>query len=151
MVVSVAIGILSATNSSSPGAILAALNEGLLGHTGGGLVTCCCARFDPGAGVAIANAGHPPPYCDGQEIDVEAGLPLGVAAGVSYDKFDANGSNFSFVSDGVVEAAGPDGELFGFERTRKISGKPATEIAAAAKAWGQDDITVVTVGRSLCS
>jgi len=39
--------------------------------------------------------------------------------------------------------------LFSFERTREISGKPAQEIAAAAKAWGQnDDITVVTVRRN---
>ena len=39
-------------------------------------------------------------------------------------------------------------DLFGFERTRAISGKPAKEIAAAARAWGQnDDITVVTVRR----
>ena len=40
------------------------------------------------------------------------------------------------------------GELFGFERTREISGRSAGEIAEAAKAWGQnDDITVVTVRR----
>ena len=53
-----------------------------------------------------------------------------------------------FLSDGVVEAANINDELFGFERTREISGRPAAEIAAAAKAWGQnDDITVVTVRR----
>ena len=40
-------------------------------------------------------------------------------------------------------------DLFGFERTRDISGKSAQEIAEAAKAWGQnDDITVVTVRRN---
>ena len=55
----------------------------------------------------------------------------------------------TFVSDGVVEAENAHRELFGFERTRAISGKSAAEIADAAMAWGQnDDITVVTVRRN---
>jgi phosphoserine phosphatase RsbU/P len=55
----------------------------------------------------------------------------------------------TFVSDGVIEAANANGELFGFERTREISTKPAKEIASVARAWGQnDDITVVTVRRA---
>ena len=149
MLVSVAIGILRATKSSSPGAILATLNEGLLGHTGGGFVTCCCARFDGSGTVTIANAGHPAPYGDGREIEIQAGLPLGVAEGVRYEESTATGMTFTFVSDGVVEAENPQRELFGFDRTREISGKSAGEIADAAKAWGQnDDITVVTVRRN---
>ncbi len=149
MVVSVAIGILKATPASSPGAILGALNEGLLGHTGGGFVTCCCARFDGSGTVTIANAGHPAPYGDGREVEVEAGLPLGVVGGVRYEETTAAGMTFTFVSDGVVEAENGQRELFGFERTLDISGNSAGGIAAAAKAWGQnDDITVVTVRRS---
>jgi hypothetical protein len=36
--------------------------------------------------------------------------------------------------------------LFGFERTRALSLQPASEIAEAARLFGQtDDITVVTV------
>ncbi len=147
MLVSVAIGILRATKSSSPGLILAALNEGLVGHCGGGFVTCCCARF--GAKVVVANAGHPSPYVDGAEAACEAGLPLGVLSGVEYEETVVPGERFTFVSDGVVEAENSVGELFGFERTRAISGQSAGEIAAAAQAWGQnDDITVVTVRRS---
>jgi sigma-B regulation protein RsbU (phosphoserine phosphatase) len=135
--------------SDSPGAILAALNEGLAGYTGGGFVTCCCARFDADDTVTIANAGHPSPYRDGREVAVEAGLPLGVVAGVAYEESDVQGERFTLVSDGVVEAENGHRELFGFERTRAISVKSAREIAEAAKAWGQnDDITVVTVRRS---
>ena len=53
------------------------------------------------------------------------------------------------VSDGVLEAENRSGELFGFERTREISGRSAREIAEAAKTWGQnDDITVVTMRRN---
>lgn len=49
----------------------------------------------------------------------------------------------------LLEAENRSGELFGFDRTREISGKSAREIADAAKAWGQnDDITVVTVRRA---
>ena len=60
------------------------------------------------------------------------------------------GAQVTLVSDGVVEAENAQRELFGFDRTREISGKSAREIAEAAKAWGQnDDITVVTVQRSL--
>ena len=61
MLVSVAVGILRNEKSDSPGAILAALNEGLAGQTGGGFVTCCCARFGLDGRVTIANAGHPSP------------------------------------------------------------------------------------------
>jgi len=146
MLVSVAVGILRNEKSSSPAAILAALNEGLVGRTGGGFVTCCCARFDADGAVTLANAGHPAPYCDGREVEIEAGLPLGIASGVEYAESVAHGERFTFVSDGVVEAENAQRELFGFNRTREISTKPAHEIADAAKAWGQtDDITVVTV------
>lgn len=146
MLVSVVVGILRNEKSESPAAILAALNQGLAGHTGGGFVTCCCARFEADGRVTVANAGHPSPYCDGREVALEAGLPLGVVAGVAYEESVVTGQQFTFVSDGVVEAANAKGELFGFDRTREISTKPAQEIAEAAKAWGQnDDITVVTV------
>ena len=146
MLVSVAVGILRNEKSTSPAAVLGALNEGLTGRTGGGFVTCCCARFATDGAVTLANAGHPAPYCDGHEVEMEAGLPLGIAPELMYQESVARGERFTFVSDGVVEAANARGELFGFERTREISGKPAQEIAEAAKAWGQnDDITVVTV------
>ena len=60
----------------------------------------------------------------------------------------APGAQITLLSDGVVEAANAKRELFGFERTRVISDKPAAEIARAAKAFGQNnDITVVTVKR----
>ena len=149
MLVSVCVGMLRRERSSSPAEILAGLNEGLAGRCGGGFVTCCCARFDADGMVTIANAGHPSPYCDGREVEVEAGLPLGIAPGVEYAEFVTHGEQFTLVSDGVVEAENAQRELFGFARTRQISGKSAQEIAETAKAWGQnDDITVVTVRRT---
>ncbi len=148
MLVSLAIGILRTAKSPSPAGLLTALNDGLAGRAGGGFITCCCARFEVDGTVTIANAGHPSPYADGRELEVEAGLPLGVLAGAEYGESMATGDRFTFVSDGVVEAENAQRELFGFERTLEMCTKPAAEIAAAAKAWGQtDDITVVTVGR----
>ena len=150
MLVSVTVGMMRIIDSSFPAKILAALNRGLVGRTSGGFVTCCCARFDADGTVTIANAGHPSPYVDGREVEVEAGLPLGIAPGVEYAEFVTRGEQFTLVSDGVVEAENAQRELFGFDRTRDVSGKSALEIAEAARVWGQnDDITVVTVWRKV--
>lgn len=150
LLVSAVIGVLRRETLSSPGEVMAALNRAIHGQTGGGFITCCCARFAADGSVTLANAGHPAPYCDGVEVDAPAGLPLGVLAGSEYEEFVFAGGDWAFVTDGVVEAANSTGELFGFERTREISTKPAAEIAEAARAWGQtDDITVVTVRRAI--
>jgi serine phosphatase RsbU (regulator of sigma subunit) len=103
----------------------------------------------PNGEVRIANAGHLAPYSDGREVEVEAGLPLGVVADVEYPESLTTGDRFTFLSDGVLEAANAAHELFGFERSRQISIQPAAAIAQAAQTWGQnDDITVVTVRRT---
>ncbi len=150
MLASVIIGALRCTKSMSPAVLLGELNEVLLRRIGGGFATCCCTRFDPDGSLTIANAGHPAPYCDGREVaELEAGLPLGIAPEAQYLETVLRGERVAMVSDGVVEAANAQGELFGFERTREISTKPAAVIAEAARAWGQnDDITVVTVRRT---
>ena len=62
----------------------------------------------------------------------------------------APGDQLTFVSDGVVEATNPQGELYGFERTQAISNQPANNIAEAAARFGQeDDITVLSVTREV--
>jgi hypothetical protein len=96
--------------------------------------------------MTLANAGNPAPYCNGEEIAVEPGLPLGMIGEVNYAETRyqiAVGDQLTFVSDDVIEAADPRGELYGFERTRDISKQPANAIAEAARQFGQeDDITV---------
>jgi serine phosphatase RsbU (regulator of sigma subunit) len=53
------------------------------------------------------------------------------------------------VTDGVLEARSPGGELFGFQRTAEISQRTAEAIALTAQEFGQDDdITVLTVQRT---
>jgi serine phosphatase RsbU (regulator of sigma subunit) len=74
-------------------------------------------------------------------------LPLGIEAGTEYAEARIKletGDAVTFVSDGVVEARNRTGELFGFERTARVSTGGAQQIAQAAREFGQeDDITVV--------
>jgi hypothetical protein len=135
----------------SPSAVLAQLNERLIGRTKGGFSTALAALFAAEGSVSISNAGHLPPYLGGREVELPGALPLGVANDLRYDvtriQFEP-GSRLTFYSDGVIEAQDKNGELFGFERGRKVSTEPAKTIVEAAKAFGQqDDITVITVER----
>lgn len=133
----------------SPSQILSRLNNQLAGSTEGGFVTCLCARISPDGLITLANAGHLAPYRNGDESEVDSGLPLGVVAGAEYTETTvqlAAGDTLTFLSDGVVEAQADSGELFGFERTRAISHHSAEQIAVAAQQFGQrDDISVLTI------
>ena len=96
---------------------------------------------------SFSNAGHLAPYRNGEELAIEAGLPLGLISDLKYAESRleiSGGDTLIMLSDGIVEARNPDGELFGFERTQAISTRSAEEIASAAMQFGQeDDITVV--------
>ena len=109
-----------AANFIAP-ALLAGLNESLVGHTGGGFIPCVCARFDAN-GMIVANAGHVAPYRNGAEVEMDSGLPLGVvASGVVHAETSLPfrpRDRVMLVSDGVVGAAKAKGGLFGLGRTR---------------------------------
>jgi sigma-B regulation protein RsbU (phosphoserine phosphatase) len=111
--------------------------------------TCLCARIYPDGTTTIANAGHLGPYRDGREVPLTPSLPLGVIADTQFEQttFQLNhGDRLVFISDGVVEATNPHGELFGFERTQQVSNESARYIAQTAQRFGQnDDITVVSI------
>ncbi|HEV2326443.1 MAG TPA: PP2C family protein-serine/threonine phosphatase, partial [Terracidiphilus sp.] len=96
-------------------------------------------------------AGHLPPYLNSQEVAIPGGLPLGVLQDGQYPEtrlYLHPGDRILMCSDGVVEARGPAGELFGFERVHNLSNQSAFYVAEAAKDFGQeDDITVLTVKR----
>jgi serine phosphatase RsbU (regulator of sigma subunit) len=89
------------------------------------------------------------PYRNGEEVQLESGLPLGIVSGLEYTEtiIDLDrGDRIVMLTDGVVEAQSRSGELFGFERTLKISSKSAEKIATAAQHFGkEDDITVLTL------
>jgi serine phosphatase RsbU (regulator of sigma subunit) len=140
-----------AAENLKPGALMERLNRQMMAAQESGFITCLCLRVSRDGAVTLANAGHLSPYRNGVEIEVDSGLPLGLAADVVYGETVIElevGDRLTLLSDGVVEAMNAQHELFGFERTREISGQSASEIAGAAQAFGQeDDITVVTVER----
>jgi phosphoserine phosphatase RsbU/P len=149
MTVSAIVGSLRMLPTRTPVEILRELNRSLAGNLRGGFVTCLTARIHTDGAVALANAGHLPPYRNGEEIVLPPSLPLGITVDAEYTETSLRlgpGDTLTFLSDGVVEAQSPTGELFGFERTGSISRQSAQQIADAAQAFGQeDDITVLTL------
>jgi hypothetical protein len=140
-----------AAENLNPGNLMERLNRQMLAAQESGFITCLCLRVSREGVVTMANAGHLSPYRSGVEIELDSGLPLGLAADVEYGETVIEleaGDRLTLLSDGVVEAMNAQHELFGFERTREISAQSAHDIAAAAQAFGQeDDITVLTVER----
>jgi len=149
MNVSMLMGALRSTPERSPARILESLNRALVGSDS--FTTCQAAWFGANGELVLANAGHLPPYLNSQEISLPGGLPLGVLPDVSYQEvrlYLHPGDRILLMSDGVVEARQPSGELFGFDRVHNLSNQTAFYIADAAKEFGQeDDITVLTVRR----
>jgi hypothetical protein len=137
-----------ASHGANPATLLASLNERIMGRSRGGFTTCLAARFSANGLMTVANAGHLPPYINGEEIDLQGALPLGIVSDAEYESTTiqlAPGDCITFLTDGVPEAQTRTGELFGFDRTREISTQPADRIAHAACSFGQsDDVTVVT-------
>jgi len=155
MLVSVLVGGLraEAAHGTDPATILRSLNDRMMGRAHGGFTTCLAAHITAGGLLTVANAGHLPPYLNGEELPVPGSLPLGIIANPDYESTTVQlkaGDQLTFVSDGVVEAKAKllprPGELFGFDLTRALSVFPVQRIADAASGFGQnDDITVVTV------
>lgn len=149
MNVSMLMGALRRIPERSPAKILQSLNRVLVGSES--FTTCQAAWFGPNGELVLANAGHLPPYLNTQEVEIPGGLPLGVLLEVTYEEihlFLHPGDRVLLMSDGVVEARQPSGELFGFDRVHNLSNQSAYYIADAAKTFGQDDdITVLTVRR----
>jgi serine phosphatase RsbU (regulator of sigma subunit) len=138
--------------TQSPSEILAAMNQRMVGRSQGGFTTCLVLRADPDGELTVANAGHIPPYVNGQELLLESGLPIGIAPGIKYPENTFSlllDAHLTLLTDGVLEATDPiTKELFGFDRTAAISNQSAEAIAAAAQQFGQeDDITVLTLTR----
>ena len=149
MNVSMLMGALRRTAERNPARILESLNRVLVGTEG--FTTCQAAWFGNNGELVLANAGHLPPYLNSQEIAVAGGLPLGFLSDVTYEEtrlYLHPGDRVLLLSDGVVEARRPSGELFGFDRVHNLSNQSAFYLAEAAKSFGQeDDITVLTVRR----
>jgi serine phosphatase RsbU (regulator of sigma subunit) len=102
----------------------------------------------------FANAGHLPPYLNGQPVEMEGALPLGVIdhAEFTVTRFQLQENDrLVLASDGIVEAMDEQGQLFGFAQVQELlqSRLSAAEVAGAAQSFGQrDDISVIAVTRT---
>jgi serine phosphatase RsbU (regulator of sigma subunit)/predicted ester cyclase len=153
-------------SSSSPGEVLKRVNEALFVRIPSNMfVTCFYGVLDPVSGsLRYANAGHDLPYLrrvggDAEELRA-IGMPLGLMPGMSYEQKEIvleEGEAALFYSDGLVEAHGPKGEMFGFPRLRELVAAHGEErslgdflleelYSFVGEGWEQeDDITLLTL------
>jgi steroid delta-isomerase-like uncharacterized protein len=159
---------LAAQSSSSPGEMLQRVNETLFPYIPANMfVTCFYAILDPNSGsLTYANAGHDLPYlCRNGEAEelMARGMPLGLMPGMSYEEKETllqAGEAALLYSDGLVEAHGPEGDMFGFPRLRARVAEHGGErelgdflleelYSFVGESWEQeDDITLLTLRRS---
>jgi Stage II sporulation protein E (SpoIIE) len=153
MTVALIVGSIRSTveTTDDPAAILAALNRRLHGRLRSGFATCLVLRLDAEGRCLVANAGHLPPYLNGEEVPLPPALPLGLVPEAEYEPIEVSmgsGDRLTLYTDGLLEARNVAGELFGFTRIAELLATPrdAKEIAEAAQQFGQeDDITVLTL------
>src|SRR5882757_7368971 len=154
MLVALIVGAIRSTaqHDNRPERVLEALNDQLCERESAS-ATCMVLRFSPNGVVELANAGQLPPYLNGNEMQIEGALPLGMLPGMEFPitSFQLEpGDSLMIMSDGVVEAQNAYGELFGFERIEQLlrDQTSTAEIATAAQKFGQtDDILVLRVER----
>lgn len=136
-----------------PVAVLTELNQRLLGRSDA-QATCLALRIEPDGAATLVNAGHLPPYLNGDPLAMEGALPLGMmeAADFSVMHFQLQPDDtLILLSDGVAEAMDASHQLFGFDRIHDLlrTATTAAQIAGAAQAFGQeDDISVISLTRT---
>lgn len=138
--------------TTDPARILTILNDGLHGR---GIATCLALRIDEHGNVRAANAGHPPPYLNGAELQIDGAFPLGIsrnAVPALAAWCMAPADQLLLITDGVVEAQDQHGAVFGFDRLRELLERHTSPglLADTAQSFGQqDDITVLEISRSV--
>ena len=157
----------AAQETTSPGEVLARVNDLLATHIPPGtFVTCFYGLLDIQSGhLRFANAGHDLPYRQ-QGTNVSelwaTGMPLGLMPGMHYEEFDvtlAANESVLFYSDGLVEAHNQQREMFGFPRLMEMLSKHPGDTTLidsllnelttfTGASWEQeDDVTLVRVQR----
>jgi serine phosphatase RsbU (regulator of sigma subunit)/anti-sigma regulatory factor (Ser/Thr protein kinase) len=157
----------SAQRVVSPGEVLERVNELMCPDMPAKMfVTCLYGVLEPASGrFRFANAGHNLPYVrtgDGVAELRATGMPLGLLPGIVYEETEGQlepGQTMLLHSDGVAEAHGLQGEMFGFPRLHDVVGarsgrgevidRVLTDLGRFTGAdWEQeDDITLVAVTR----
>ena len=113
----------------SPAALLRDVNRTIVDLFGTNFVTAVCGRLDAAAQqMTFAVAGHPQPLvCRADRGAVEhvdgGSLPLGIEAGTAYADTTVpwrTGDMLLLYTDGVIDAAGPDGTRFGLPALEEL-------------------------------
>jgi hypothetical protein len=136
-----------------PLAVLNTLNLRLVGRTDA-QATCLALRIAKDGVATLANAGHLPPYLNGEPLPVAGALPLGITETAEFSVMHfqlSQNDRLMMVSDGIAEATDAGGHLFGFDRVAELLRSPisATNLARAAQNFGQnDDISAISIERS---
>jgi len=148
-----------------PSAVLAGINRALCGRLAGRYVTAAYLFVDLQSGtIRYAAAGHPPMLhvagANGVRRIEQNGVLLGFVEDAVYSDMEQRlGGNDRFVlyTDGLIEAANRDDDLFGIERVERAlatasmltTDAAADAVVAARDAWSglppADDLTVVVV------
>ncbi len=153
MTVSLIVGALRTLveTTDDPAEILAGLNRRLHGRLKGGFATCVVVRLEAEGACVIANAGHLPPFLNGEEMALPGTLPLGLSSEAEYEQTVvqlAAADRLTLYTDGLPEARNVAGELFGFARVTQLvaANAGAATLAEAAVQFGQeDDVTVLSI------
>ena len=126
--------------------------------------TLVCGRADSTGEVEIVNAGHLPPIVvrKGEHLEVNsAGLPLGMFCDVKFESSKLSlgpEDTLLLYTDGVTEAASPDGSEFGVERLLETANggtvrEPASIVSGCLRAVEEfrgntlntDDLTIMAL------
>jgi len=153
-------------HADRPAAVLAGMNETLCGRLAGQYVTAAYLFIDSRCReIRYGAAGHPPMLRStrngGSATEVEQnGLILGFVGGTAYVDMEQplhSGSRFLLYTDGAIEAANADDDLFGIDRLKSTfattAGLPAQAAAdnllTTIDTWSGrppgDDLTMVLV------
>jgi len=124
MLVALLVGAIRSTaeTNTEPEYLLGVLNRRLLGR-GDAQATCLALSIAGDGKVTLANAGHMPPYLNGEPVAMEGALPLGIMPEAIFPVLCfqmAEGDRLVLISDGIVEATDAEGRLFGFERVHHL-------------------------------
>lgn len=156
------------TAASSPGSVLARVNDLLYAETPERMfVTCFYAILDPSSGkLCYANAGQDLPYLrhgsDVSELSAR-GMPLGMMPGMSYEEHEVlldYGDSILFYSDGLVEIHNSKREMFGFPRLQTLLSQHSDSASlidfllnekqrfTGEESEQEDDVTLLTLQRT---
>jgi anti-sigma regulatory factor (Ser/Thr protein kinase) len=149
----------TAADGTPPGKMMADLRRSLHGDLEQAemFLTFLCARLDPMSGrLTYASAGHTEPlWCRGEagmSRLASTGLPLGIFPDSDIEEKTAwlrPGDRVVFYSDGVTEAANPEGERFGMARFQDLVCREREGTASALRDAVVEAVEAFRAGRPL--